>query len=131
MNEIGRNAPPPSANRRIDHAQSALVNRSATANISIPIPRDDQKSQLTSKLIQNRSGDPRVSTAVNTPMTTSTAMSAFTAPETESRTRKGILDGTGESWAMISESEYLFERAQGPTGASGLSAASPSGVAAV
>src|SRR5690606_16541617 len=115
----------------MDHAQSAFVKRRATANITIPIPNEDQHSQLKSRLIQSRSGDPRESTAVNTPIATSTAANAFTAPEMESRTRKGIVDGTGESWAMISESEYLFERAQGPTGASASSAASPSGVAAV
>ena len=53
---MGRNAPPPSAKRRTDQAQSALLRCSATANITIPMESDDQKSQLKSRACQTRPG---------------------------------------------------------------------------
>jgi hypothetical protein len=96
--EMGRKAPPPSAKRRMDQAQSALLRWRATANITIPSESEDQKSQLKRSACQSRPGSaPAARKRPTTPMTTSTARTAFTTPETEPSVRNGIASGSAES----------------------------------
>jgi hypothetical protein len=84
----------------MDQAHPALVMCSATANITIPIASDDQKSQLKRSACQMRpSAVPAVSSTAAAPSTTSAAIAIFTVPVSGARVRNGMALGI-ESCAM-------------------------------